>query len=275
MPQTDFSDQIRQRLLDQMALRQVDRKKLAGTMDLDQSTLNRFLAGKIEKLGCQQLCLAAQLLGVSADYLLGLTDFPDRRRYRIEDLGLSPQAVQNLYSNQLDQHVVSLLLESPDFALVTHQISNFISGALSAGLAANNQLMDCVAAQLLSAGCPQGALDALTLKKATFQGELSEIQSNFLKAVKSLKTDMDQETSVQEITETQFNAIMEVAKPPKSGKSTGISPDALVDTILDSIVGTVSCAGSFSTQALDNLKDALRQFFKEGLYGNEPRGINE
>ncbi len=49
---------------------------------------------------------------VSTDFLLGVTDIPDRMNYDIAELGLSVQAAKNLYTGKVNAEVVNRLLEN-------------------------------------------------------------------------------------------------------------------------------------------------------------------
>ena len=44
---------------------------------------------KTDKIGDEYIIKIADFLGVSTDFILGQTGFPERRNYDIEELGLS------------------------------------------------------------------------------------------------------------------------------------------------------------------------------------------
>lgn len=83
------------------------------------STLSRFLSGKTDKLGDENIIRIAHLFNVSTDFLLGVTNISDRENYDIEELGLSAQAARNLYTGKADARVVNRLLENNNFLKVT------------------------------------------------------------------------------------------------------------------------------------------------------------
>ena len=98
------------------------RKELAQRSGVDESLLGRIENSKIRKIQDDALTKLAKIFCVSTDFLLGLTDIPDRQNYDIEELGLSVQAARNLYTGAVNTQVVNLLLGDPRFAVLTNRI---------------------------------------------------------------------------------------------------------------------------------------------------------
>lgn len=70
---------FRQRLAEAMGRRGLSRSALARAVGVDRSTVGQLLAeGQVRLPNAQLAADAAQALGVSADWLLGLTDRPER-----------------------------------------------------------------------------------------------------------------------------------------------------------------------------------------------------
>lgn len=79
MDKRDRSDVFRQRLEEAMAKAGYSRSKLARDTGVDRSTIGQLLSGDAPRLPNAQLAAdAASVLGVSTDWLLGLTDRPER-----------------------------------------------------------------------------------------------------------------------------------------------------------------------------------------------------
>ena len=250
---------LRERLTDLMAGHQMTRKKLAETIGLDPSNLNRFLSGQTENFSNESLIRAARLFDVSTDFLLGLSDTPDRRQYDIKELGLSAQAARNLYLGRADKRVVSLLLESPDFAMATQQIANFISASLAAGFAAQNELVDCLADLMPGRNLQEARQKVRATKRPVYQQDLSGIQANFMRAVKAMKKDMELEVQAQAMTRQQFRKMLERTDMDDEGKPKGIPPEAFADQITN----IASAADTFSPQTLELLNQATLAMGRE------------
>ena len=140
MEQTYLPGTIRDRIQDLMKSRKITQAELAVRIGTTESTLSRFLSGKTDKLGDESIIRIAHLFNVSTDFLLGVTNIPDRKNYDIEELGLSAQAARNLYTGKADARVVNRLLENNNFLKVTALIAQFLNNELAAGIAAQNQL---------------------------------------------------------------------------------------------------------------------------------------
>lgn len=87
--------------------------ELAEKIGVNATTLRRMEKGQTQKVGGDVLAALAKEFNVSADYLLGLTDIPDRKNYAVSELGLSAQAVRNLYTHKVNPDVVNRLIEHP------------------------------------------------------------------------------------------------------------------------------------------------------------------
>ncbi|MEL6234167.1 MAG: helix-turn-helix domain-containing protein [Pseudomonadota bacterium] len=75
----DRSALLRSRILEAMARKSLSRSALARAAGVDRSTIAQLLAEDAVRMPNAQLAAdAAQALGVSADWLLGLTDRPER-----------------------------------------------------------------------------------------------------------------------------------------------------------------------------------------------------
>ena len=92
MKQAYLPGTIRQRIQDQIKERKITQSDLAAAIGLADSSLSRFLSGKTDKIGDEYIIKIADFLGVSTDFILGQTDFPERRNYDIGELGLSYKA---------------------------------------------------------------------------------------------------------------------------------------------------------------------------------------
>ena len=72
---------IRDRIQDLMKSRKVTQAELATRIGVSESSLSRFISGKTDKLGDENIIRIAHVFNVSTDFLLGEVDTPDRLNY--------------------------------------------------------------------------------------------------------------------------------------------------------------------------------------------------
>lgn len=108
-----------QRLQDLMKEHKITQAVLAKKIGVTESTLSRFINGTKDTLSLDQMISIARIFNVSTDFLLCMTDVPDRKNYDISELGLSAEAARNLYTGRTNPQVVSRLLENRRFAQLT------------------------------------------------------------------------------------------------------------------------------------------------------------
>lgn len=139
---------VRDRIWDLLKERKVTQAELAARIGCSESSLSRFISGKTDKLGDENIIRIARAFDVSTDFLLGEVDEPDRKNYDISELGLSVEAARNLYTQKVNPKIVSHLLENPQFADTTYQIARYLDNELTSGFAAQNQLYSMVSSML-------------------------------------------------------------------------------------------------------------------------------
>ena len=182
---------VRDRIWDLLKERKVTQAELAAKIGCSESALSRFISGKTDKLGNENIIRIARAFDVSTDFLLGEVDEPDRKNYDISELGLSVEAARNLYTQKVNPKIVSYLLENPQFADTTYQIARYLDNELTSGFAAQNQLYSMVSSMLGTV--PQAADEVKSLRTPIDQAELSSIQNSFMKAVRAVKKEAEAE----------------------------------------------------------------------------------
>ena len=193
MEQTYLPGKIRDRIQDLMKSRKVTQAELATRIGVSESSLSRFISGKTDKLGDENIIRIARVFNVSTDFLLGEVDTPDRLNYDISELGLSVQAARNLYIHKVNPGVVNALLENLEFANTTNLISGYLDDELAKGFAAQNQLYANIAGMLR--GQPEAACDVKKLQAPTYQADLTAIQHSFMSAVQAVKKEVGNDLS--------------------------------------------------------------------------------
>ena len=117
---------IRERMEDLRNRRKLTLKEVSEKTGIDYSTLSRIENGNVKKVGDDVLLKLARFFGVSTDFLLGITNVPDKKNYTIEELGLTPEAARNLYTGAIENRVINLLLVHRDFATLTNRIADYL-----------------------------------------------------------------------------------------------------------------------------------------------------
>lgn len=140
MEQTYLPGTVRQRIQELIKERKITQAELAAEIGMAESSLSRFLSEKTDKIGDEYIIKIADFLGVSTDFILGQTDFPERCNYDIGELGLSYKAAMALYTREVDTDVVNRILENPQFPEITRMISRYFKDTIAEGFAVQNAM---------------------------------------------------------------------------------------------------------------------------------------
>ena len=133
MEKTFLPGDVRQRLTDLMKDQKVTQTELARKIGCGDSVLSRFISGQTDKLSNENIIRIARVFNVSTDFLLGITNVPDRKNYAIDELGLSAEAARNLFTEKVNTAVLNRLLESPRFAELTYTLEQYFNDTIAAG----------------------------------------------------------------------------------------------------------------------------------------------
>jgi transcriptional regulator with XRE-family HTH domain len=273
MEQTYLPGKVRERIQDLMKERGVTQTDLSEKLGISVATISRFISGKTDKLGDENLINIARAFDVSTDFLLGESDEPDRKNYDIGELGLSVQAARNLYTQRVDPRVVNRLLEHPRFEVVTHLVADYFEGTLAAGYAAQNQLLTALTAKMMqtskaSAKQKSAALQAARkmelLRTPIYQADLSGIEDNFMAAVKEIQHDLFKETANVKIDRAR---LMTKATTEKMYDDLSKGQDAVdvrfsPEEVADQIVASMGQVELKDPAVLEQLRAALVAFFE-------------
>ena len=227
---------IGQRLAELREQRGLTREELAERVGVSTSTLSRLESGQIQKFSDEGLTALAREFGVSADFLLGLTNIRDRKNYDIGELGLTALAARNLYTGKVNSEVVSRMLEHPRFAVLTTMIGQYFDDTLAAGVAVQNQIFVSMG-ELLSGAGRREAAQAVNLSRIPpHQVELSKIQNTFMVMLKEMKKDMASELAARQAATKEIVAQMMAELTKGQDKPLAeITPEQMTDTILHTV----------------------------------------
>ena len=276
MADTYLPADVRKRIVDVMRERKMTQRELALRIDVNESTISRFLSGKTEKLSEESVIRIARVFNVSTDFILGTTVIPDKKNYDISELGLSVEAAKNLYTGKVNNDVVNRLLENPRFATVTYMIAQYLDDTLAGGYAAQNQMYATLSSMLLgmnkTSAAVQAARTANAMKVPTYQADQTTIQNTFMTVVKEIKKEAGSDLAAakaigKEATERMFTELTK-------GQDTPI-PTITPETVADAVTGSVSGMDYVDQEALQNFNQSLADLLKSTLQQPEPQGQSD
>ena len=274
---------VRQRIQDQLKERKITQGELAAAIGLADSSLSRFLSEKTDKIGDEYIIKIADFLGVSTDFILGQTDFPERRNYDIGELGLSYKAAMALYTREVDTDVVNRILENPQFPEITRMISRYFKDTIAEGLAVQNAMWDTL--QQLTGTVdtshlanPQEGTEAVTqilsmMKTAPHEKDVEAIQSTLMTMLRDIKAGIQTQTpttelATKQITQSMMQSMVKGENAVPALQS--ISPEQLAGAYSTLPGATPELGGQFS----DLIKNFIRDFMdiaqKQGLTNERP-----
>lgn len=250
-----------QRLQDLMKEHKITQAVLAKKIGVTESTLSRFINGTKDTLSLDQMIGIARIFNVSTDFLLCMTDVPDRKNYDISELGLSAEAARNLYTGRTNPQVVSRLLENRRFAQLANMIALFFDDTLASGFAVQSQMYQTLGSMLLGTGkeqpgamkaAQQAAQAAALNKMPIYQADLTNIQNQFMTVLREIKKEIDTETGeplTKEVVERMYSETMK-------GQD-ALHPSVSLEQVVDLIIASVSGMELADTDSLGEVRQAL------------------
>ena len=218
MEQAYLPGTVRQRIQDQLKERKITQGELAAAIGMAESSLSRFLSEKTDKIGDEYIIKIADFLGVSTDFILGQTDFPERRNYDIGELGLSYKAAMALYTREVDTDVVNRILENHQFPEITRMIARYFKDSNAEGPAGLNAMWDTMQQMVDTLDTshlanPQEGTEATAqildlLKTQPYEKDIETIQAALMNMLREIKTGIQTQTPVTELVTKQITQTM-------------------------------------------------------------------
>ena len=274
---------VRQRIQDQLKEQKITQGELAAAIGLADSSLSRFLSEKTDKIGDEYIIKIADFLGVSTDFILGQTDFPERRNYDIGELGLSYKAAMALYTREVDTDVVNRILENPQFPEITRMISRYFKDTIAEGFAVQNAMWDTL--QQLTGTVdtshlanPQEGTEAVTqilsmMKTAPHEKDVEAIQSALMTMLRDIKAGIQTQTPTTELATKQITQSM--MQSMVKGEN---AVPALQSISLEQLAGAYSTLPGATPELGGQFSDLIKNFIgdyidiaqKQGLTNERP-----
>ena len=283
MEQAYLPGTVRHRIQELIKERKITQAELAAEIGMAESSLSRFLSEKTDKIGDEYIIKIADFLGVSTDFILGQTAFPERRNYDIEELGLSYKAAMALYTREVDTDVVNRILESPQFPEITRMIARYFKDSNAEGPAGLNAMWDTMRQMIGTLDTshltnPQEGTEAAAqilgmMKTAPHEKDVEAIQSALMIMLRDIKAGIKTQTPTTELVTAQLtHAMME-------SMVKGENAVPAVQTIsLEQLAGAYStlpgAMPELGTQFAELIKNFIRDYIdiaqKQGLTNERP-----
>lgn len=283
MDQAYLPGTVRHRIHELIKERKITQAELAAEIGMAESSLSRFLSEKTDKIGDEYIIKIADFLGVSTDFILGQTDFPERHNYDIGELGLSYKAAMALYTREVDTDVVNRILENPQFPAITRMIARYFKDSNAEGPAGLNAMWDTMRQMIGTLDTshltnPQEGTEAAAqilsmMKTAPHEKDVEAIQSALMIMLRDIKADIQTQTPTTELATAQLtHAMME-------SMVKGENAVPAVQTIsLEQLSGAYStlpgAMPELGTQFAELIKNFIRDYIdiaqKQGLINERP-----
>ena len=119
---------IQERIKDLRVERGLTLKELAEQTGLSSSALGSYEADDTKDISHSALITLAKFYGVTADYLLGLSEMKSHPNADLADLRLSDGMIDLLKSGQVDNALLCELAAHPDFVKLLADIQIYVEG---------------------------------------------------------------------------------------------------------------------------------------------------
>ena len=283
MEQAYLPGTVRQRIQELIKERKITQAELAAEIGMAESSLSRFLSEKTDKIGDEYIIKIADFLGVSTDFILGQTAFPERRNYDIEELGLSYKAAMALYTREVDTDVVNRILESPQFPEITRMIARYFKDSNAEGPAGLNAMWYTMRQMIGTLDTshltnPQEGTGAAAqilgmMKTAPHEKDVEAIQSALMTMLQDIKTGIQTHTpttelATKQITQSMMQSMVKGENAVPALQS--ISPEQLAGAYSTLPGATPELGGQFSDLIKNFIRDYIDIAQKQGLTNERP-----
>ena len=140
---------IQERLKDLRVERGLTLEQLAEQTGLSKSALGSYEADDFKDISHYALIKLAKYYGVTADYLLGLTETKSHPNVDLADLHLSDEMIDLLKSGRIDTALLCELAAHPDFVKLLADIQIYVEGIAATQIQNLNAWVDVARAEIM------------------------------------------------------------------------------------------------------------------------------
>ena len=235
--------------------------ELAARIGTSASTLSRIEKGEIESPGSDIVVKLAWVFRVSTDFLLGVTDYPDRKNYEVGQLGLSPEAARRLNSGEVDMSVLNRMVMNPCFPTISRNISSYLDGSLEAGIHIQNDMIASAMDMARPFPAAQMELSAMKMPSALALERLMMRMELMLRSMKKDTGEPEHADLQERDSQVARDVQREIYALRKKGKP--VSPESIANVILE----TVTRAWHVDAHSLDDFREPIIQLISRDIAG--------
>ena len=269
MEQAYLPGTVRHRIQELIKERKITQAELAAEIGMAESSLSRFLSEKTDKIGDEYIIKIADFLGVSTDFILGQTDFPERRNYDIGELGLSYKAAMALYTKEVDTDVVNRILENHQFPEIARMIARYFKDSNAEGPAGLNAMWDTMQQMIGTLDTsylakPQEGTEASAqildlLKTPPYEKDIETIQGALMNMLRDIKNGIQTQTpttelATKEITQSIMQSMM------KGSSAQPLMPQITFEQLAGAYSTLPGATPELGTQFAELIKNFIRDF---------------
>ncbi len=145
----DMALTIQERLKDLRVERGLTLEQLAEQTNLSKSALGSYEAADFKDISHYALIKLAQFYGVTADYLLGLSEVKRHPNADLADLRLSDGMIDLLKSGRVDNSLLCELAAHPDFPRLMADLEIYVNGTAVKQVQSANAIVDAMSAMIM------------------------------------------------------------------------------------------------------------------------------
>ena len=140
---------IQERLKDLRVERGLTLEQLAEETKLSKSALGSYEVDDLKDISHYALIKLAKFYGVTADYLLGLSQTRNHPNADLADLRLSDDMIELLKSGRVDNSLLCELVVHPDFPRLMADLEVYVNGIAGKQVQSANAIVDAVSATIM------------------------------------------------------------------------------------------------------------------------------
>jgi transcriptional regulator with XRE-family HTH domain len=140
---------ISERLKDLRVERGLNLEELSAQTGLSKSALGSYEAEDGKDISHRSIVALARFYGVSADYLLGLTEIKNHPNAALDELHLSDEMIEALKSEAFNPRLLCEMAAHPEFIKFLTDAEIYVDGLAAMQIQTINSYVDVIRAQIL------------------------------------------------------------------------------------------------------------------------------
>ena len=187
-------------------------KELAEQTSLSSSALGSYEADDTKDISHYALIKLAKFYGVTADYLLGLTETKRHPNADLADLRLSDAMIDVLKEGRVDTALLGELVAHPDFMKLLADISIYVNGIAAMQIQNLNAWVDVARAEIVEKYQPEENDRTTYLLQAAHVDEGEYFTSRVHRDIDSIMEDMRETHRGQSDSAPESSAVEELKR---------------------------------------------------------------